>query len=124
MGRWWTGYASMGGSTRPISLSRGEGVWCISSHATITYHCWRWLCVRKMPLGKYVARPPRGAECEILVYIDHNTVIGEIGIVVPCIGKIGGIGTALQSHCPLPLCPPVVRDRAAWPETVVGEKPQ
>src|SRR5712691_311521 len=54
----------MGGSTRPIALSRGEGVWCISSHATITYHGWGWLCVRKRPLGKYVDRSPRGAECE------------------------------------------------------------
>src|SRR5437667_12903750 len=60
MGRCWTWYASIGGSTRPIPLSKGAGVWCISSHVTTTYHCWVVLCPLKMPLGKYVARHPRG----------------------------------------------------------------
>ncbi len=30
-----------------------------------TYHWWVVLCVQKMPTGKYVGRPPRGAECEV-----------------------------------------------------------
>src|SRR5207342_2776821 len=65
MGRCWTWYASMVGSTRPIPLSRGAGVWCISSQATTTYHCWGLLSVRKMPLGKYVDAIRGGAECEV-----------------------------------------------------------
>src|SRR6266849_6537738 len=66
MGRCWTWYASMGGSTRPIALSRGEGVWCLSSQAMPTYHWWAVLCVQKMPTGKYVGRPPRGCGmCDI-----------------------------------------------------------
>jgi hypothetical protein len=39
-------------------------VWYISSQATITYHCWGLLCVRTMPLEKYVDRLQGGAECE------------------------------------------------------------
>src|SRR4029450_9709167 len=65
MGRCWTGYASIVGRTRPIPLSRGEGVEGSSSHATTTYHCWVWLGVLKMPLGKYVDRLQGGAECEL-----------------------------------------------------------
>src|SRR4029453_3357872 len=64
MGRCWTGYASIVGRTRPLPLSRGEGVEGSSSHATTTYHCWVGLCVLKMPLGKYVDRLQGGAECE------------------------------------------------------------
>src|SRR5262252_1133446 len=67
MGRCWTWYASMVGSTRPIPLSPGEGVWCISSQAQAmpTYHGWGLLCVRKMPPRKYMGRHSRGAECVI-----------------------------------------------------------
>src|SRR5262252_1544111 len=63
-GRCWTWYASIGGSTRPIPLSKGAGVWCISSHATIPYHWAALLCARKMPLGNAVDHHPRGAGCE------------------------------------------------------------
>src|SRR5262245_27927037 len=65
MGRCWTWYASIVGSTRPIPLSRGVGVGCISSHATIPYHWAGLLCARKMPLGNDVDHHLRGAECEI-----------------------------------------------------------
>jgi hypothetical protein len=34
------------------------------------YHGWGVLCVRKMLLGKYVDRQPRGAECENSIW--HN----------------------------------------------------
>src|SRR5262252_8050170 len=64
-GRCWTWYASIGGSTRPIPLSKGAGVWCISSHATIPYHWVGLLCARKMPLGNAVDHHPRGAGCEM-----------------------------------------------------------
>src|SRR5262245_8037999 len=63
-GRCWTWYASIGGSARPIPLSKGAGVWCISSHATIPYHWVGLLCARKMPLGNAVDHHPRGAGCE------------------------------------------------------------
>src|SRR5438874_12759155 len=68
MGRCWTWYASIGGSTRPIPLSKGARVWCISSHATIPYHWAGLLCARKMPLRNTVDHHPRGAECELRTY--------------------------------------------------------
>src|SRR2546428_3875479 len=76
MGRCWTWYASIGGSTRPIPLSKGAGVWCISSHVTTTYHCWVVLCPLKMPLGKYVARHPRGCGMCVVPMLRQEKVNG------------------------------------------------
>src|SRR5882672_4864652 len=64
MGRCWTWYASIVGRTSPIPRSC-EDVWCLSSHAMTTYHCWGARCVGKMPPGKNVDRHPKGAECEM-----------------------------------------------------------
>src|SRR5437667_5348648 len=75
MGRCWTWYASIGGSTRPIPLSKGAGVWCISSHVTTTYHCWVVLCPLKMPLGKYVARHPRGCGMCVTGTVDQALLL-------------------------------------------------
>src|SRR5204863_9525313 len=63
MGRCWTWYASIVGRTSPIPRSC-EGVWCLSSHAMTTYHCWGVRRVGKMPPGKNVDRHPKDAECE------------------------------------------------------------
>jgi hypothetical protein len=41
------------------------------------YHGWGVLCVRNMLLGKYVARPPRGAECEF-----KDPSLGELARVI------------------------------------------
>jgi hypothetical protein len=39
---------------------------------TTTSHCWVWLCVLKMLLGKYVDPLQGGAECEF--YVKGKTV--------------------------------------------------
>src|SRR5207253_4815621 len=61
MGRCWTWYTSIGGSTRPIPLSPGAKAFGASPVMRwTTYHCWVLLCALKFPLGKYVDRHPRG----------------------------------------------------------------
>src|SRR5438128_10322180 len=68
MGRCWTWYTSIGGSTRPIPLSPGAKAFGASPVMRwTTYHCWVLLCALKFPLGKYVDRHPRGCGMGVLV---------------------------------------------------------
>ena len=65
MGSCWTWSAALGGRTGPLPRSRGEGVWCISSHTTTTEHRGFCCACAKCPLENTELTIRGGAECEL-----------------------------------------------------------